>query len=168
MSRMKLAILAIGIPGSGKTTHLSALAERYGMRRVSRDDIRRKWFGNPHAQLHKGVVRKEAEQLAKAALADDRSVIFDSTFVSRPERVRTIEKARDAGAERVVGVVFETPLEVAKAQNRQRAHVVKESIVTMMFRMFKARPPALEDGFDALYTSDQLEELERKELIGRA
>jgi predicted kinase len=164
---MKLVILATGIPGSGKTTALSALRDRYQMGYVSRDDIREAWFGNPHLQIFKKEVRGKAEALMWEALASDQPVLLDSTFANRGKRRRAIAVARTAGATRVIGIVFTTPLEKAKERNRNRVHSVKEWVIDMMHHELTAEPPSLRDGFDALYTSDQLDELERDELAGR-
>jgi len=164
---MKLAILAIGIPGSGKTTALSALARAYSLRRVSRDDIRQQWFGNPHVQERKDAVRREADRRMHEAIAAGNPAVLDSIFIDRGERMRTIAKARAAGATRVVGVVFTTSLAKAKARNRQRTHAVPDEVIDRMYRKFEKSPPARAEGFDALYTSDQLEKLERIELKKR-
>ncbi len=162
--RPRLTILAIGIPGSGKTTLLKPLAERYSMRHVNRDKIREEWFGDPHVQEHKSAVRREADNRMAEALAAGVPVILDSIFIDRDERMRVIANARAAGAERVIGIVFLTPPEIAKAQNRKRKHIVLERIIDMMHRKFTRNVPTLSEGFDALYTSGQLDDIEAREL----
>lgn len=164
----KLVILSIGIPGSGKTTALSALSRRYGLRRVSRDDIRQEWFGNPYLQVRKDAVRHEAERRMVEALKQGEPVVLDSTFVNAPDRVRNIQKAREMGAERVIGVVFVTPLSKAKVRNRQRKFPVPERVIESMHRKLAEHPPLKAEGFDALYTNEQLDRLEARELKGGA
>lgn len=164
----KLAILSIGIPGSGKTTALSMLSRKYHMRRISRDDIRQEWFGNPHVQERKDAVRREAEKRMIDALEKNEPVLLDSTFIDSLDRQRNIQKVRAAGAERVIGVVFTTSLSKAKMRNRQRVHAVPENVIEKMHQKLALHPPTKAEGFDALYTNDQLGQLEARELKGRA
>jgi predicted kinase len=159
---MKLVIMAIGIPGSGKTTTLKPLAERHGMRHVNRDEIREEWFGEPHIQVAKEAVWEETERRVQEALGASQPVLLDATFTEPDKRVSMIMSARAAGAERVVGVVFTTPLEVAMQQNQDREYSVAGGVIEMMHAQLAAAPPHLEEGFDALYTSEELEELEEE------
>jgi predicted kinase len=164
---MKLVILAIGIPGSGKTTALSALSEKYKMRQVSRDEIRIEWFGHPHVQERKEEVRHEADARMRQGLEENVPVVLDSIFIDPTQRIRRIEEARKAGADRILGVIFTTPLEVAMERNRQRKYSVNDDVIEDMHKKLSNNPPTLEEGFDALYTSDELELLEERELEGR-
>lgn len=163
----KLVILSIGIPGSGKTTALSALSRKYRLCRVSRDDIRQEWFGNPHLQERKDAVRREAERRMMDALANGDPVVLDSTFVDAPDRRRNIQKARESGAERVIGIIFTTSLSRARANNRQRTFRVSDQVIERKHQKLLQDPPKRSEGFDALYTSEQLDLLEQGELKGK-
>ncbi len=162
--RPHLVLLAIGIPGAGKTTLLRPLAERYALQFVNRDEIREEWFGEPHVQAAKELVWQEAEGRMRDALAAGQPVVLDSTFTRRAKRAGTIASARAAGAERVVGILFDTPPEIAKEQNADREHQVREEVIDSMHAQLENEPPSLEEGFDALYTHEQLRELEENEL----
>jgi predicted kinase len=160
----KIALISIGIPGSGKTSALSPLAERYGLVRISRDDIRNEWFGDPLLQVNQEEVAQEAHRRATEALVSGKSVLKDSTFVERAKRTEVIGVLKSAGAERVIGVVFTTPLEVAKERNKNREAMVDEAVIDMYQRQLESEPPSLDEGFDALYADTQLVELEENEL----
>lgn len=166
---MKVAIIAMGIPGSGKTTLLAPFAEKHGLKRISRDEIREEMFGDPLDRSSQGVVWEEANRRMYAALGECQGVVLDSTFATREKRTGIIADLRAAGADRIIGVLFTTPLDVAKKWNHGRidapqGHVVKESVMDTVHAQLAAEPPELAEGFDALYTSDQLDELESREL----
>lgn len=163
---MKLVIMAIGVPGAGKTTILKPLAERLGMQHVNRDEIREEWFGEPHLQVAKEAVWKEAERRTKEALDASRPVLLDATFAEPRKRIDASASARGAGAERVIGVIFSVPLETAKERNRNREHRVEDSVIEMMHAQLAENPPHESEGFDALYSSEELDELEGKEFGG--
>ena len=161
---MKLAIIATGIPGSGKTTLLKPLAARYGLAYISRDDIRQEWFGNPLARTDQDRVWAEAEHRASEALTAGRSVILDSTFAEHSKRATVIEMARRAGADRIISILFTVSPDVAKERNRLRDIHVREDVIDHVHERILKESPSLEEGFDALYTSDRIDEFERNEL----
>lgn len=166
---MKVAIIAIGIPGAGKTTVLAPLAARHAMVRISRDEIRNELFGDPLARSNQTEVWEEADRRMRAALATGPGVVLDSTFATREKRKGITTDARQAGADRIVGVIFTTPVEVAKKRNQARTglaqgHVVDEAVIDTVHTQLMAEPPELSEGFDALYTSEQVTELESCEL----
>jgi predicted kinase len=162
---MKLVIMTIGISGAGKTTTLTPLVEQFGIQRISRDEIRKEWFGDPLKQEDKGAIWTEAERRTKEALAAGQPVLLDSTFAEHlTRRADVISSARDSGAERVIGILFDVPLETALSQNRMREAQVSEEIIRKMHTELTETPPSLEEGFDALYTHEQLSELIANEL----
>jgi predicted kinase len=159
---MKLVIMSIGISGAGKTTTLAPLVEQYGILRINRDEIRKEWFGDPLLQENKEAVWREADKRMKEALAAGQPVLLDSTFAERNKNRReVIASARASGAERVIGILFTVPLETALLQNsmRDEQEQVKEEVIRRMHTELTETPPTLEEGFDAIYTHEQLEEL---------
>jgi predicted kinase len=160
----KIALISIGIPGSGKTSTLSPLAEKYGLARISRDDIRKEWFGDSLLQVDKEEVEQEAHRRVAEALASDKPVLKDSTFVEREKRTEAIGRLKKAGAVRIIGIVFTTPLAIAKERNRNRQAQVDEAVIDLLQTQLESEPPSLDEGFDALYTDAQLTELEENEL----
>lgn len=155
---MKFAVVAIGIPGSGKTTVLRPLAERYGLAYISRDDIRKEFFDDSIAQADKERVWAEANRRTNEALNNGQPAVLDSTFAQKSKREDIIAFLRNAGAEKVIGLYFETPLETAKQRNQNRDAVVKDDVLEDMYRELAASPPCLADGFDVLYRYDEFSE----------
>ncbi|CAN5719725.1 hypothetical protein BH11PAT2_BH11PAT2_08390 [soil metagenome] len=162
---MSLVIMAIGIPGSGKTTLLKPLATKYNLTYINRDDIYEELFGvTSNEQSRIAEVRDEASRRTQSAIENGEIVVRDSTFVEVEDRKAAISSARAAGAKRIVGLYLEVDSDVAKARNRERERVVKEDVIDWMQVLLRTNPPSLDDGFDALYSLDQIEELEKSEL----
>ncbi|HYF29225.1 MAG TPA: ATP-binding protein [Candidatus Paceibacterota bacterium] len=155
---MKPALMAIGIPGSGKTTVLKPLAEDYGLAYVNRDDIRAELLGDATDQSANRRVWEEANRRTLAALAAGQGVVLDSTFVEAWKRREMIELLREAGASPIVGVLCLVPLGVARKRNAARERVVPEDVLEQMHAKLAKQPPTADEGFDALVTLDELTE----------
>lgn len=158
---MKKVILAIGIPGSGKTAILSDFAKNHGYTYISTDVIREKLTGDPINQSK----NKEAWEIGyaetKAALQRGESVAYDATFYKPEERKDFIQFVRKQGAERVEGIYFTVPLEVAKERNKERAKEVPEHALKRMHDSLHTSSPSREDGFDFLMTLNTDREIEK-------
>ena len=156
---MSIAIIAIGIPGSGKTTVLKPLAERYGLTYINRDDIREEMLGDARDQSQNKAVWEEANRRTVASLAHSTSVVLDATFVESWKRKDMISFLHEAGASPIVGVFADVPLEVAKERNQGRDRVVPDDVLEWMHKKIQSEPPSLEEGFDALIGLDEIETL---------
>lgn len=109
-------IVVMGLPGSGKTTLASALADRLGLVHLSSDVVRKELTGTPLTQrpsseaFRRGlyspamtrrtyaVMRRRAARL----LRQGRSVVLDATFGNPAERAAVGRLARRVGAPLVV------------------------------------------------------------------
>lgn len=160
---MKHAVMGVGIAGAGKTTVLKRLALRHRFAYISRDDLMLALTGDPHEQAGREMIGKFADNVALVELGRRPGVVIDSTFVDKTKRVRKIIHLRLIGADRVIGIFFDTPLAVARRRNRGRRFAVAEHILRAQYRMILEHPPALSDGFDALYSFKELSVLEEKE-----
>ncbi len=164
---MILVIIAIGLPGSGKTTRLKPLAEKYGLSYISRDAVYKDMFAvDSDDRSVIGAVWEETNRRLRAEIQKGKSVVRDSVFADHEERIDTIRAVRKWGADRVIGVFVNVDLDVAKAQNRHRERVVRDEVIEWRHAQLYHYPPSLSDGFDALYTHEQLEEFEKGELGG--
>lgn len=157
---MTLAIVAIGIPGAGKTTVLKPLSEKYGLAYVSRDDIRETMLGAAEDQSRNKEVWEEANRRTVSALRAGTSVVLDSTFVEEWKRKEVLRFLRESGADRVIGLYFDTPFGIAKERNRTRERTVPDDVLESMRQKLLAAPPSLHDGFDAFYLVGQIEKFE--------
>ncbi len=152
----KGVLIGIGIPGAGKTTHLSEFALDRGVIRLSPDDIRERLLGDYRDNSQNMLVWQRLYSQIRAVLRGG-SVIIDGSGTNPLYRRQDIELYRSWGAERVVGVVFNVPLGVALARNAQREKPVPEEGIQHFYELLTEYPPSLEDGFDELYLVDTTE-----------
>lgn len=155
----RVALLAIGIPGSGKTTVLAPLAQSHGFTYINRDDIRKELLGDATDQSQNKRVWEEANRRTAEALLAGRDVLLDATFVESWKRKDMISFLREHGVDRILGIVFTTPLEIAQERNTLRERTVPSQVLEDMHAALIKTPPSLSEGFDALYTDAQLSDL---------
>ena len=146
-------LIGIGIPGAGKTTHLSELALDTGTIRLSPDDIRERLLGDYRDNTQNTLVWQRLYSQIRAVLRGG-SVIVDGSGTNPMYRRQDIELYRSWGAERVIGVVFVVPLEVALARNAQREKPVPPEGIHHFYELLMAYPPSKEDGFDEVIVVD--------------
>ncbi len=143
------AIIGIGIPGSGKTTHLKKLAESEKFTFISSDDVREEFgydFANRKQDRAVWVIthRRFKEAVARGG------TIIDATNLKPSDRRYLIKLAREAGATRVEGYWFNVPLEVAKKRNQTRKRVVPEEVLAEMHKRLTRFLPSPDEGFDEI------------------
>lgn len=158
---MAVAIIAIGIPGSGKTSLLKPFAKRHNFAYINKDDIRKELTGDAANQSRNADVWQEANRRTKEALESGTGVVIDATFVETSKRRQTIALARACGATRVIGVFVDVPPEVAKDRNRRRDRTVPDRVVDWMVSLLRSQPPSLADGFDILLGAEEIRRLDR-------
>lgn len=149
----KGVLIGIGIPGAGKTTHLSEFALDTGTIRLSPDDIRERLLGDYRDNTQNTLVWQRLYSQIRAVLRGG-SVIVDGSGTNPMYRRQDIELYRSWGAERVIGVVFVAPLEVALERNAARPKPVPEEGIRHFYELLMEYPPSLEDGFDEVYIVD--------------
>lgn len=148
--------IAIGIPGSGK----SSLARRWQQRFpstpiVSTDRIRGQLFGDESVQ---GAWEAVWEQvLVQLAAGRDRLyrneaplAFYDATNAIRAHRRDAIAAARQLGFTEMVGVFLDLPLPVCQKRNQKRDRTVPHSVLANMHRQLRAYPPHLDEGWQYL------------------
>lgn len=134
-------ILAIGLPGSGK----SSWFKRHNITPLSSDVVRMLLFDDAQEQRFQDLVFSNLRSMLKARLIARRPLNYvDATNLTPHERHSWIKLAKDYGYE-VHAVFFEVPVEVCLERNQRRDRVVDEAVLRRMAA--KLKPPTFEEGF---------------------
>jgi predicted kinase len=136
-----LVVLAIGLPGSGK----SSWFKRHNVVPLSSDMVRSLLFDDVREQRFQDLVFSNLRSMLKARLIAKRPTNYvDATNLTPQERQHWIKLAKDYNYE-VHAVFFDVPLEVCIERHHRRDRVVPEDVMRRMAA--KLKPPAFDEGF---------------------
>jgi predicted kinase len=136
-----VVVLAIGLPGSGK----SSWFKRHNVTPLSSDMVRTLLFDDVREQRFQDLVFSNLRSMLKARLIAKRPMNYvDATNLAPQERQHWIKLAKDYHYE-VHAIFFDVPLEVCIERHERRDRVVPEDVMRRMAA--KLKPPAFEEGF---------------------
>lgn len=139
-----VVVLAIGMPGSGKTTWF----KRRGVTPLSSDLLRSILFDDITEQRYQSLVFSTLRSLLRARLIAKMPWNYvDATNLSQGERRQWIKMAKGLGYE-VQAVYFDVPLEVCLERNKRRERVVPEDVMQRLAA--KLKPPTFDEGFSKI------------------
>lgn len=139
-----VVVLAVGLPGSGK----SSWFKRHNITPLSSDVLRTMLFDDPKEQRFQDLVFSNLRSMLKARLLARRPMNYvDATNLTPHERHNWIKLAKDFGYE-VQAVFFDVPLEVCIERHHRRDRIVPEDVMRKMSAKLKA--PGFEEGFSKI------------------
>jgi predicted kinase len=147
-----VVVMAIGAPGSGKSTWMRPMAEKLSMVYVCPDDVRAWLLGDVADQRVNPRIWQVVHLAVEIALSMGKSVAVDALHHQVQYRIAEAAEYRRYGAKSVVAVNFYPPLEKCLERNASRQRKVDTSAIRQIYAQLLAQPVRQNEGFDKIFS----------------
>lgn len=116
------------------------------------------YFYHTHLRINLDMLKTRHREniIFEAALASKTKIVIDNTNMSRSDRARYIQRAKEYGFE-IVSYYFETDLDSTLQRNTQREGKANIPEKGVKATFYKLEIPNITEGFDTLFTVKLLE-----------
>ena len=143
--------IAVGLPGSGKSTYAKNFIKGKDIEYLSSDELRAVYGKGEDDQTVTPIVFGHIKRKVDEFLKDGKNVLVDATSVNRRERSDYINSAKKYGA-KVVALVFKMDRNGLIARNKKRGEeggrVVPDWVIDKMLNKYEE--PSSDEGIDTI------------------
>ena len=143
--------IAVGLPGSGKSTYAKNFIKDKDIEYLSSDSLRAVYGKSEEDQTVTPLVFGHIKRKVDEFLKDGKNVLVDATSVNRSERSDYINSAKKYGA-KVVAIVFKMDrqglIDRNKKRGEQGGRVVPDWVIDKMLAKFEE--PSYSEGIDVM------------------
>lgn len=143
--------IAVGLPGSGKSTYAKNFIKDKDIEYLSSDELRAVYGKSEEDQTVTPLVFGHIKRKVDEFLKDGKNVLVDATSVNRKERSDYINSAKKYGA-KVVAIVFKMDrqglIDRNKKRGEQGGRVVPDWVIDKMLAKFEE--PSYSEGIDVM------------------
>ena len=144
----QVAIMAVGVPGSGKSTKILDFVKMYDAKVFASDAIRAELYGDESIQGDPKEVFRVLEERLFEALAAGENVIYDATNIKWKNRKAFVDKVRKTCDAYCYLAIMATAPDTCKSRNAGRERRVPEGVINRMIKNFEVPVPA--EGWDGI------------------
>ena len=148
---MSTIYIAVGLPGSGKSTYAKNFIKGKDIEYLSSDELRAVFGKSEEDQTVTPLVFGHIKRKVDEFLKDGKNVLVDATSVNRKERSDYINTAKKYGA-KVVAIVFKMDrqglIDRNKKRGEQGGRVVPDFVIDKMLAKFEE--PSYSEGIDVI------------------
>jgi predicted kinase len=148
---MSTIYIAVGLPGSGKSTYAKNFIKGKDIEYLSSDELRAVYGKDQSDQSVTSIVFGHIKRKVDEFLKDGKNVLVDATSVNRRERTDYITTAKKYGA-KVVALVFKMDrqglIDRNKKRGEQGGRVVPDWVIDKM--LTKYEEPSISEGIDEI------------------
>lgn len=145
--------MAVGLPGSGKSTYYGHLSQFENIVRVSSDEIRDRYFKDINDQTHNWEVFQIAIKETIKLLKAGENVYFDATNINRKKRMSLLKNLKQATRSLDIHwkvIIFAVPADVCVERQEKRNRKVPQDVIHRMMKNFNV--PAYFEGWNEIIT----------------